>query len=84
MRRGREGINTRLSGIVQVVRIITPILLAVASVVAAQPPAFDPGPKPGTKFPAFSLPDQNGKQQTLESLRGPKGLMPVFHRSADW
>jgi len=57
-------------------------LLACAA--AAQTTAFDPGPKPGTKFPAFELPDQNGLPQTLESLRGPKGLMLVFHRSADW
>ncbi|MFN7935660.1 MAG: hypothetical protein U0R19_20180 [Bryobacteraceae bacterium] len=65
-------------------RLIFPILLAVAGLALAQQPAFDPGPKPGEEFPAFSLPDQNGKAQTLESLRGPKGLMVVFHRSADW
>jgi peroxiredoxin len=56
----------------------------MAGLVTAQQPAFDPGPKPGAKFPAFSLQDQNGKAQTLASLRGPKGLMLVFHRSADW
>lgn len=44
----------------------------------------DPGPKTSETIPAFSLPDQNGKPQTLETLRGPKGLMLVFYRSADW
>lgn len=56
----------------------------LCSAAAAQSTAFDPGPKPGEKFPAFTLQDQNGRSQTLESLRGPKGLMLVFHRSADW
>ncbi|MBS1828108.1 MAG: hypothetical protein JST93_22555 [Acidobacteria bacterium] len=65
-------------------RLIYPILLVVAGISAGQQTAFDPGPKPGAKFPAFSLPDQHGNAQTLESLRGPKGLMLVFHRSADW
>lgn len=36
------------------------------------------------RIPAFELSDQHGKRQTLESLRGPKGLMLVFFRSADW
>jgi cytochrome oxidase Cu insertion factor (SCO1/SenC/PrrC family) len=62
-------------------------LLAGATVGAmAQAPAVpeDPGVKVGAKVPAFQLPDQNGKTQTLASLRGPKGLMLVFFRSADW
>jgi len=62
-------------------------LLASATVGAlAQTPAVpeDPGVKVGAKVPAFQLTDQNGKTQTLESLRGPKGLMLVFFRSADW
>lgn len=42
------------------------------------------GIQTGDRIPAFSLPDQNGKLQTFESLRGPKGAMIVFHRSADW
>jgi peroxiredoxin len=40
--------------------------------------------KPGDVVPDFSLTDQNGKTQTLSSLRGPKGLMLVFYQSADW
>jgi len=43
-----------------------------------------PGVKIGEAVPSFSLSDQNGKAQTLASLTGPKGLMLVFFRSADW
>jgi hypothetical protein len=46
--------------------------------------AFGQGLGPGARIPDFRLPDQNGKVQTLESIRGPKGAMLVFYRSADW
>lgn len=42
------------------------------------------GPKVGERVPDFSLKDQNGKTQTLQSIMGPKGAMLVFFRSADW
>ena len=42
------------------------------------------GPQVGQRVPAFSLKDQTGKIQTLESIMGPKGVMLVFLRSADW
>ena len=42
------------------------------------------GPQPGSTVPEFSLPDQSGKTRTLQSLMGPKGLILVFSRSADW
>lgn len=42
------------------------------------------GPQVGEKVPDFSLPDQNGNTRTLSSLMGPKGLVLVFSRSADW
>jgi hypothetical protein len=38
----------------------------------------------GQKAPAFSAPDQFGRQQTLETLKGPKGTVILFFRSADW
>lgn len=38
----------------------------------------------GEKAPSFSLPDQNGTVRTLDSLKGAKGLILVFFRSADW
>jgi peroxiredoxin len=42
------------------------------------------GPKVGDPVPDFRLPDQLGTTRTLDSLMGPKGLMLVFSRSADW
>ncbi|MBI3210988.1 MAG: hypothetical protein HYZ37_19050 [Candidatus Solibacter usitatus] len=59
-------------------------VLAVTTALWGQAVPKDPGIKAGEKMPAFQLRDQNGKTQTLESLRGPKGLMLVFVRSADW
>lgn len=38
----------------------------------------------GQKAPDFSAMDQFGKTQTLETLRGPKGTVLLFYRSADW
>jgi peroxiredoxin len=42
------------------------------------------GPEIGQPIPPFKLPDQNGRQLTFETVRGPKGALIVFHRSADW
>ena len=42
------------------------------------------GPQVGEQVPAFSLPDQNGRVRTLESIMGRNGAMLLFHRSADW
>jgi hypothetical protein len=42
------------------------------------------GPQVGERVPEFSLPDQNGQLQSLESVRGPNGSLILFHRSADW
>jgi hypothetical protein len=38
----------------------------------------------GQKAPAFSALDQFGRQQTLDTLKGPKGTVLLFFRSADW
>jgi hypothetical protein len=38
----------------------------------------------GQKAPAFSLRDQFGKVQSLETLKGSKGTVLLFFRSADW
>ncbi len=65
-------------------------LMSVPAVVvhAQQPaPAVDTstlGPQVGATVPPVSGTDQFGKPQTLQSLSGPKGLMLVFSRSADW
>jgi peroxiredoxin len=53
----------------------------------ASPPIPDVekvGPQVGSSVPDFSLSDQTGKVRTLQSLMGPKGLILVFSRSADW
>jgi len=51
---------------------------------AAQNANLKTGPEVGHRIPAFDLIDQNGKHQTLASLRGPRGLVLAFIRSADW
>jgi peroxiredoxin len=38
----------------------------------------------GQKAPAFSARDQFGHEQTLETLKGKKGTVLLFYRSADW
>ena len=42
------------------------------------------GPQVGDYVPGFSLADQHGLIQTLDTIIGPKGAMLLFHRSADW
>jgi len=42
------------------------------------------GPQVGDRVPDFALNDQHGQQRTLTSLLGPRGLVLVFYRSADW
>jgi peroxiredoxin len=42
------------------------------------------GLRTGEKAPDFSARDQFGNTQTLESLRGSKGTVLLFYRSADW
>jgi hypothetical protein len=38
----------------------------------------------GSNAPAFSAPDQFGVEQNLGTLKGPKGTVLLFFRSADW
>lgn len=45
---------------------------------------MDIGLAVGQKAPAFSLRDQSGQAQTLDTLKGPKGTVLLFFRSADW
>lgn len=57
---------------------------AAAQTAAPLPDVRTLGPQVGKAVPAFSLTDQKGVVRTLSSLMGPKGLMLVFSRSADW
>lgn len=52
--------------------------------VEAQNDGSRTGPAVGERAPEFTLPDQHGKQHTLQDLTGPGGLLLVFSRSADW
>jgi len=47
-------------------------------------PPTSTGISVGEKIPAFSIPDQNGKAQSFDSIRGPNGAAVYFMRSADW
>ncbi len=68
------------------------MLLASLLLVAAQsPPAptlrpdpMELGPQVGQTLPAFEARDQTGRLRNFASLKGPKGLVLVFFRSADW
>lgn len=43
-----------------------------------------PGPGIGAHIPEFQAADQDGISQTFASVRGTKGAVIYFHRSADW
>ena len=51
---------------------------------AAHGQSIKTGPAVGERVPDFSAQDQAGRQQTLKSVMGRKGVMLVFFRSADW
>jgi len=66
-------------------------LLAVLAIafpaLAQQGPRIDVaalGPQVGQQVRNFSLVDQNGRTQTLQSIMGQNGAMLVFSRSVDW
>ena len=67
-------------------------LIGVSARAMPQPPAPPPalpdvqklGPQVGSRVPDFTLLDQTSQSRALASLMGPKGLMLVFNRSADW
>lgn len=42
------------------------------------------GPDVGTSAPLLAATDQDGKQQTLDTLKGSNGLLFIFNRSVDW
>jgi cytochrome oxidase Cu insertion factor (SCO1/SenC/PrrC family) len=43
-----------------------------------------PGPEAGGRLPAFEAPDEDGKRQDFETLRGKNGLLLNFNRSVVW
>ena len=42
------------------------------------------GPGVGSMVPMLAATDQDGNQQTLDTLKGSNGLLFVFNRSVDW
>ena len=46
--------------------------------------SFPTGPAVGERIPAFAAVDHRGRQQTFDRLKGPRGLLLLFNRSADW
>jgi peroxiredoxin len=70
------------SGFVRLI-VLTVALGFLGMSVAAQAQEF--GPRIGSKAPEIGTPpDQTGKQRSLSSLMGEKGLVLFFFRSADW
>ena len=42
------------------------------------------GPAVGETIPEFAGKDQNGIRKTFDDIKGPKGALIIFYRSADW
>ena len=63
-------------------------LLAFASGQQSRPTSDGVAPPIGLEIeqraPAFALADQFGHQQSNETLKGSKGTVLLFFRSADW
>jgi len=70
------------------VRHVTLLLLAVLLLTSpyllGQNAPFDVGIKVGERIPSFKLGDQDGNLRDFNSVKGPKGVVLLFFRSADW
>jgi hypothetical protein len=71
---------------IHVLKAVAFSLVMVLEIAAAPgaAPEKDRGPKLGSVVPAFNLPDQNNIKRGLADLAGEKGVVLLFHRSADW
>jgi peroxiredoxin len=63
---------------------LVPAVFAQEKAPPAQTTASGIGLAIGTRAPAFSLHDQSGRVQTNATLKGSKGTVLLFFRSADW
>jgi len=61
----------------------TVIVVALALAIG-QNPTFDAGIRINQKIPSFRLIDQNGATRDYNSIKGSKGAVLLFFRSADW
>jgi hypothetical protein len=85
MRLKRNRVLKRASFTYRGERWMRPIVIGILVVTAVcGQSARDPGPAVGSRAPDFTALDQDGRSRSLHSLMGPKGLMLVFFRSADW
>jgi hypothetical protein len=65
-------------------RSLVDLVIWALPIAALQGQSIKTGPEAGQTVAAFSAPDQEGRNQTLKSIMGPKGAILVFFRSADW
>jgi len=68
----------------RIARILTLSVCALAPMLLSAQSEIPTGPAVGQKVPEFEAVDQSGRTQTFETLKGDKGLLLLFHRSADW
>ena len=61
-----------------------PSTFSNTQVILSVPDQIHTGPAVGQKIPPFDTVDQDGRRQTFETIRGPRGALIVFYRSADW
>ncbi len=69
--------------------VICLFAILAAGMAQEKPPVNQPIASPvglpvGAKAPRISLRDQFGRTQTNETLKGTKGTILLFFRSADW
>jgi hypothetical protein len=64
--------------------LLAAALALISSAMGGQQAPAEPGPPVGSRVPDFEATDQNAEVRSLHGMMGPKGLMLVFIRSADW
>jgi len=64
--------------------LLLAVLLLTSPYLLGQNVPFDVGIKVGERIPAFKLGDQDGNLRDFDSVKGPKGVVLLFFRSADW
>jgi len=62
------------------INVACAVLLAAAAVI----PVAERGPAVGARAPEIRARDQFGREQTLQTLMGSRGVLLLFVRSADW
>ncbi len=55
-----------------------------SALASAQSSTANTGVEIGDAIPVLEAPDQDGRMRSFDDLKGPNGLLLLFHRSADW